>query len=92
MICNGCGNEHNVLRGAIIEGTFGQFCGACIARVTRMASPGHAAYSRAADRADHAADLIQPWDVKGRPSRDFITNYPDEAKDMFTPEELAEYG
>ncbi len=59
---------------------------------TRQANPRSAQYARDRDRDAHEIDLLQPWDAKGIPNREFIRNYPDEAKDNFTEEELNQYG
>ena len=39
------------------------------------------------DRAKHAKDIIQPH-RKGEPSKEFITQYPEKAKTIFTPKEI----
>lgn len=39
----------------------------------------------------HAADILQAH-VGGRPSGEFIRQYPEEASKMFTPEQIKEYG
>lgn len=92
MSCDACGGEFQHLRGAIVNGKFGQYCQKCIEGVQRIADPGHAQYSRDKDRDDHEVDLIQPWDSKGTPNREFIRHYPEESKDMFTQEELEQHG
>lgn len=92
MICDGCKLDKPQLRGAIVKGKFGQYCSACLDGAKRMPSTGSAQYSRDRDRSDHEVDLLQPWDVRGSPNTEFIRRYPDEAKDMFTQEELEQYG
>jgi hypothetical protein len=41
-----------------------------------------------AQRDSHGADILQPWDAKGKPNRDFLKKYPDRAKDYFKDKEL----
>lgn len=80
------------MQGAIIEGKYGQYCVGCIQSMKRHDAPGSAQYHRDKDREDHLADMIQPWDAKGNPSKEFIQHYPDEAKEMFTQGELEAHG
>lgn len=91
MKCDYCDKEDETT-GAIIEGKFGQYCRDCRTKLRRSVSPGYASYSRARDREDNAKDLIQPWDKNGNPNTEFIRNYPDESKEMFTEKELNNYG
>lgn len=91
MKCDGC-HKNKPTTGAIINGVFGQYCRTCRSNSQRLASAGSASYSRQADRDAHEADLVQPWDVRGNPNRDFIRLHPEQSKDMFTKEELENYG
>lgn len=50
-----------------------------------------ASFNRNRDMEDHAADVAQPR-VGGKPNTDFIRNYPEQAKSIFTEEELRLYG
>lgn len=92
LVCDACRQEKEPLKGALINGIFGQYCANCLMGQTRQANPRSAQYARDRDRDSHEADLLQPWDAKGNPSREFIRNYPDEAKDNFTEAELKEFG
>lgn len=92
MTCNQCTLEFQHLRGAVVSGKYGQYCAPCLRSLTRQANPRSAQYARDRDREAHEKDLIQPWDANGRPSREFIRNYPEEAKLNFSEEELAKYG
>lgn len=92
MICDGCHNDNRALRSAVVNGRFGQYCATCIDGVKRIHHVGSAQYSRDRDRDDHAVDLLQPWDHRGKPNTEFIRHYPDEAKDMFTQDELEQNG
>ena len=89
--CDGCGNDRPTT-GAIIKGKYGQFCRECRSNAHRPQSTGFAQWSRDRDREDNAKDLIQPWDRNGKPNRDFIREYPEQAQDMFTKEELENHG
>lgn len=91
MICDRCGNDAKDMRGAIIQGLYGQYCIVCTGEQERSASAQSASYDRDRDRETHAKDLLQPW-VNGEPSREFIRNYPESAQDMYTKEELENYG
>lgn len=92
MKCDGCTNDNRALRGAVVNGKFGQYCATCISGAGRMANTGSAQFSRDKDRSDHEVDMLQPWDPRGNPSTEFIRHYPDEAKEMFSQEELEQYG
>lgn len=87
MICNSCSTERDT-KTAVLKGIFGQYCQACIQGDKRSANAGHAEYSRNRDREDNAKDLLQPWDRAGKPNREFIKNYPEEAGKIFTPKQL----
>lgn len=89
-MCDGC-RQNKPTVSAIIDGKFGQYCMDCRNRVTRQAAPGSAQYSRQRDRDAHEADLVQPWDAKGNPNKEFIRLYPEEAKLNFTEEEIEKY-
>jgi len=91
--CNDCGKKPGtvsaVIKGELVKG----ICESCYQlRVMSMyQSSAHAQYERERDVEDHAADVAQPR-VAGKPNPDFIRNYPERAKDMFTEEELRLYG
>lgn len=90
-MCDGCGSKAPTT-GAIINGKFGQYCRQCRSSQSRGAHAGHARYLRARDREDNSRDLLQPWLADGTPNREFIREYPEEAKLNFTEEELKKYG
>lgn len=90
-LCTGCGSNKNT-RKAMINGKFGDYCSTCIQGVKRLHNVGSAQYSRDRERDAHQADMLQPWDGKGNPNKEFIRMYPDESKDMFSQEELEQYG
>ena len=91
MVCDKC-NRDVPTTGAILWGKFGQYCRDCRNKHNRSGHAGHAQWSRDRDREDNAKDLIQPFDRNGNPNREFIRNYPEESKDMFTEEELKNHG
>lgn len=89
-----CDNCHRKLptQSAVINGKFGEYCNDCISGVQRSHNPRSAQYARDRDWEAHEADMLQPWDANGKPSREFIRNYPEEAHVNFTQEELEKYG
>ena len=91
MKCDGCSKLADTT-GAIIEGKYGQYCRACRSNIQRPSLAMNAQHYRDKDRADNERDLLQPWDGRGKPNKDFIQNFPEEAHDIFSPEELAEFG
>lgn len=91
MPCTLCSNTYLTLRIGVLNGQFGKFCANCIAGNSRSAHSGHANYLRARDREDNSKDLLQPWDRSGKPNREFIREYPEEAKTIFSPQELRQY-
>jgi hypothetical protein len=90
-LCIGCGSTKHTKK-AMLDGKYGDYCSNCINAVKRLHHPGSAQYKRDRDRDAHELDLLQPWDAKGNPSKEFITHYPDEANDIFSQEELEQYG
>lgn len=92
MMCDGCHNDNLATTGAIINGKYGQYCLNCRSNNNRQASAGSAQHSRDRDREINKRDLLQPWDGKGNPSKDFIREYPEEAHDMFSQEQLEQFG
>lgn len=39
---------------------------------------------------EYMEDILQPWDIDGKPNKDFVKAYPDLVSDYFSPDELAE--
>lgn len=91
MICSGCAVDKST-QTAVIRGQFGVYCKSCISTVDRHSSAASAGHSRQVDREIHAKDLLQPWNLDNTPNREFIRVYPDQAKDMYSREELENYG
>lgn len=92
MICSGCAKEVSRVTTAVINGNFGVYCPNCIQGDKRHTSPGHAQYSRDRDREDNAGDLLQPRNHAGQPNREFIKQYPQESKELFSEKELKDNG
>lgn len=90
--CSSCGMKTDHAVNAVIGHKFAAYCPGCVAGNTRQSSAQHAQYSRDRDREDNAQDLLQPWDRHGKPNREFIIHYPEEAKDMFSEKELNDNG
>lgn len=89
--CQCCGQDKRILKSGIIRGEFGEYCNHCIMASKRSISTGYAQWSRDRDREDNARDLLQPRDYNGKPNREFIKEYPEQSKEMFTREELERY-
>lgn len=91
-MCDFCHTKNADTTGAVLNGTFGQACRECRTNANRIPSGSGAQWQRDRDREDNLRDLIQPYDRKGNPNTEFIRNYPDQAKDYFTPDQLENYG
>lgn len=84
--------SHDGSKSAIINGVYYKaICEACYSDLTtgQSVSSGHADYDRGRDAEEHEADIMQPLGPGGIPSAEFIKLYPDTAKKVFTPEEIA---
>ena len=90
--CDNCQSLEPTLTIAIVGGKFGSYCNSCVAGINRMANAGSASYNRDRDRENHQRDLIQPWTPDGTPNKEFIRQYPEQARENFTPEQLDQYG
>jgi hypothetical protein len=75
--------------GAILNGTYGQACRQCRTKAKRISSGLNAQWLRDRDREDNQRDLLQPW-INGKINVEFARNYPEQAKEMYTKEELKE--
>lgn len=90
-MCEFC-YDYKETTGAVLAGVFGQACRLCRNKHSRLPSADAAQYHRDRDREDHLKDLIQPWTKDQKPNTEFIRNYPEQAKDYFTDEQLETYG
>ena len=88
-MCDECGKEVQKPTVMILDGVFGGYCHTCVAKARRDASPQSAQYHRDRDREEHQRDMLQPW-VNGKVNPEFVRQYPDQAKQQFTEEELKE--
>lgn len=92
MNCDNCQNPLTVTVTAVLNGKFGHYCPTCFSGNYRSADAGTASYNRQRDFEAHEADALQPWHKNGAPNTDFIRRYPDSAKEMYSKEELENYG
>lgn len=90
MICDLCGLRTGHTKTCVLQGKFGSYCNHCVQGAKRMESVGYANYSRDRDREDNARDLLQPRDRLGKPNKEFIKEYPQQSKEIFTKKELKE--
>lgn len=64
----------------------------CINQDSRKASAYSAQWHRDRDYEDHRRDVIQPKDAKGNINPEFIREYPEESKEIFTKEQIEKFG
>jgi len=69
---------------AVFNGKYGLYCKDCLSRKEHA---GIASYSREKDREAHQADLVQPWNADGSPSKDYARLYPEMVDEMYSKEE-----
>lgn len=89
MVCDKCLQPTQITVSSVLGGKFGQYCTNCYEANTRPANAASASYNRDRDREAHEGDMVQPW-VNGRANREFHRLYPDQAREMFSKEELRE--
>lgn len=69
----------------VIEGVFyDNLCQNCVAQPF---SPASREYERDRQREANAKDILQPWE-SGKPSEKFVRNYPDQAREYFSDEDI----
>lgn len=89
MKCELC-KTRNGTKSAIVRGRYHrQICGLCYEDLLadNMVSSGHADYERGRDAEEHERDILQPMG-EGGISREFIEQYPEAAKKVFSQEEI----
>lgn len=86
-LCDSCQSKPGI-RNGVLEGKFGFYCSPCLSGQT--SSGQSAQWLRDRDSEDHREDLVQPWHPDGSANSEFYRLYPDEAKEMFSEEELEE--
>ena len=94
MKCLKC-KKNRATVSAIVNGELVKdICESCYQNlvISNSQSSGSANYERERSIENNAADLAQPHGADGKPSSAFIRLYPNQAKQMFTPEELRLYG
>lgn len=76
---------------SIINGHYYKaICQSCYEKLIghETASSGQASYNRDRDAEEHEADTRQPY-TDGQPDIEFIRLYPEQARSMFSPDEIA---
>lgn len=87
MNCSNCNKDNPPYKAVVISNKFlKRACVNCRAETVRPHND--AEFSRARGRDDHARDIIQPF-IDGKPNPDFAHAYPQQAKEMFSEEEMA---
>lgn len=77
-------------KGSIVNGIYySHICVPCYDRLLQgqTVSSGQAAYNRDRDFEDHEADIRQPYS-NGQADKEFIRLYPEQARQMFSAEEI----
>lgn len=90
MKCEVC-QQPKQTKTSIIDGKYYQsICHSCYEKLVshETASSGQAGYNRDRDAEEHEADTRQPYS-NGQPDKEFIRLYPEQAKTMFSPDEIA---
>lgn len=86
--CFQCGLDTRHLNTGVIQGKFGEYCSHCLSASRRSASSGYASYHREREREDNRRDILQPRLNNNKPNPEFIREYPEQSKKIFTKEEL----
>lgn len=81
QFCIGCGKEHEHHNWRFDDR--GWICGKFFSSTKIEWVPNRLKE----DRVRHAKDIVQPW-RGGDASKEFIKQYPEKAKEMFTPQEI----
>jgi hypothetical protein len=88
--CEVC-RKRRPTKGSIVgEFYYKDICDPCYSNLMVMETPssGQASYNRGRETEEHEADIIQPYNGDGSPSTDFIRLYPDQARTMFSDEDM----
>lgn len=93
-VCTQCQKNPPTVSALIAGKLYKNLCQGCynLLLVGKLPSSASAQYDRERDIEDHLGDVQQPYDADGKPNRGFIELYPDKAKQMFTEDELRQYG
>lgn len=85
MKCEKC-QTNQATGSAIVQGVYYRdICDEC--RSVAVSS-GHARWEQSIDAEDHEADIQQPWNADGSINTRFAKLYPEQAKAVFTPEQI----
>lgn len=85
--CDG-GHEVETVKTAIVDGKFGNWCPEHVRGQQRAANGATAQWHRDRDYEDHRRDVIQPMTAQGYINPEFVREYPEEAAEMFSQEEI----
>lgn len=88
--CSECKTSDGTIS-AVIQGKYhANLCPACKALLNagQTISSGAARWSRTIDAEDHEADIQQPWNKDGTINGKFVRLYPEQAKALFSEEEM----
>lgn len=91
MNCDNC-HKRPATKTAILNNKFGNYCGECMGEASRQHSAQSAQWHRDRDLENGRRDMLQPRDRHGRPSADFIREYPEQAEEIFTEDEIKNSG
>lgn len=87
-----CKHENREKISTIIEGKYySNMCRDCLSSVhsNSSLSSGHQSFERRRTYEDYAQDAVQPYDAMGNPRSEFYRLYPEQAKKIFTPDEIS---
>lgn len=91
MICPRCSHETDTVKAGVVNGRYvDNYCNNCINTLTKS-SDRFGKYNRDRQREDYRRDIIQPMDGD-KPNKEFIREYSDKAKEIFTSEEIEKFG
>ena len=89
MQCEIC-KANNSVGSAVIDGQYVKdICARCKVSGIKTSS-GHARWLQNVDVEDHSADIMQPHNADGTLNTDFAKLYPEQAKAVFTEDDIAE--
>ena len=87
MLCEICHKSSGNFSAILGDIYYRNICLSCKSANMKISS-GHARWSRSIDVEDHEADIQQPWNADGTINTRFAQLYPEQAKAVFTAEEL----
>jgi hypothetical protein len=84
-LCESCRKKEAKIS-AVVDGVYKQLCYSC--RPKPQVNSGHARWSRSLDLEDHEWEIQQPYNSDGSINPRFAKLYPEQAKRLFTEEQL----